>query len=160
MFHWWVALRCLFEQSLEKDSGKRKGSTSSHSTNSRGRVGWGRVSEWPVLQRLFIGKASEWQALALKCCLHSSFCKGHLRRAWSTILIFNNLYFWRNPNYYYIQSPKGVTSLTWLLYFWVVQLSMYLIIAKVKAVLFKYSRRLWVYYMETAITSFPLNINH
>lgn len=31
------------------------------------------VSERPVLGRLFTGKGSKWQALALKCCLDSPF---------------------------------------------------------------------------------------
>lgn len=38
-------------------------------------------------------------------------------------------------------------------FIWVVELSTYLIIAKYEAMLFKYSRRLWVDYMEAAVST-------
>lgn len=72
VFHWQVALRCLFEQSLEKDPEERKVPTiiSEHKLWGDGR---GRGFRKTCAGRLFTGKGSKWQASALKCCLDSPF---------------------------------------------------------------------------------------
>lgn len=102
------------------------------------------VSERPVLGRLFTGKGSKWQALALKCCLDSSFVNATFAEHEAQPLFFNSLYFEESQTIILSNPQKKmslITSVTCLLHFWVIHLSMHLIIAKDKAVLFKYSRK-------------------